>query len=83
MTQQKIGVGTALSQIQKYFKKIKKIGSYVSPKTNQEVSIYDDLAGGIAFEVDHQQSCVGITVHVSGEVPGIIYNSVFGEVNYL
>jgi hypothetical protein len=83
MTQQKIGVGSTLTQIQKYFKKIKKIGSYVSPKTNMEVSIYDDRKSGIAFEIDQQQNCVGVTVYVSGDGPEIIYNSVFGEVKYL
>ncbi len=80
MTQQKVGVGAALAQIQKYFKNVKKIASYMSPKTQQEVAIYDDIKSGIAFEINQQQNCVGITVHKVGEDPLVIYQGLFDEV---
>ncbi len=80
VTKQQVSVGSTLGQVRKYFPKIKKIASYVSPKTKQEVLIYDDLASGIAFEIDRQQHCTGITVHKPGDEPSVIYYGLFGEV---
>jgi predicted secreted protein len=80
VTKQQLGTGSSLSSILKYFPKIKRTASYISPKTKQDVFIYDDSKGGIAFEIDGQQQCTGIMIHKPGEMPTVIYSSLFGEV---
>ena len=80
MTSQRIGVGSSLDTIKKYFGRIQKKASYTSPKTKEQVLIYDDAASGIAFEIDRQQNCIGITVHKPGDFSLVIYNSLFSDV---
>ncbi len=80
MTSQRIGVGSSLETVKKSFSRIQKTASYTSPKTKQQVFIYDDAASGIAFEIDKQQNCIGITVHKPGDFSLVIYNSLFSDV---
>lgn len=82
-TKQKIGVGSSLSKIQQSFTKLKKAASYISPKTQETVFIYDANTSGIAFEIDAQQNCIGITVHKPGDLFYVVYNGLFGEVTHL
>ncbi len=82
VTKQGLGSGSTLRNILKQFPKLKKAGSYTSPTAKQEVNIYDDSAGGIAFEIDTQQKCIAITVHRPGKISFEIYNTLF-DVNYL
>ena len=75
-TSQHIGKGSAMDSIQHYFPGVKKIASYTSPKTKQEVLIYDDNRSGIAFEMENSK-CVAITVHRPGDLAYETYNSLF------
>lgn len=83
ITKQGLSSGSTFRNIQKQFPKIRKAGSYTSPSTKQEVIIYDDVAGGIAFEIDAQHKCIAITVHPPHKKSFEIYNSLFADVNYL
>ena len=62
-----ISVGSALDSINQYFPNAKNAASYISPKTKKEVIIYDDLKGGVAFEIDTQKKCIGINIHKPNE----------------
>lgn len=79
-TAQHISTGSTQDSIQKYFPGIKKIASYTSPKTKKQVLIYDDVKGGIAFEIENGK-CVGITVHQPDDLAYETYNSLF-DVQY-
>jgi hypothetical protein len=83
MTKQRLGVGSSLANIKKSFPKLKKVASYVSPKTQQTVFIYDSNVAGIAFEIDGQDECIGITVHKTGDSFYVVYNALFGGVTNL
>jgi hypothetical protein len=80
ITREQVGVGASFKQLRRCFAKIKKIGSYFSPKAQQEVTIYDDVVSGIAFEVSQQQKCVGVTIHKAAEDPLTIYQGIFEDV---
>lgn len=46
-------------------------GSYKSPQGT--VKVYDDTRAGIAFEINEQNTCVGICVHEAGEEAFVQY----------
>jgi hypothetical protein len=69
--------GSPWADIQKSFPASKKIASYKSPKTDQVVTIYDDSKSGIAFEIDSNNTCVGITIHKPGDRAYETYNSLY------
>lgn len=79
-TAQHIRTGSTQDSIQKYFPGIKKIASYTSPKTKKQVLIYDDVKGGIAFEIENG-ICIGILVHQPDDLAYETYNSLF-DVQY-
>jgi hypothetical protein len=81
-TAQHIHNGSSHDSIQMNFPGIKKIAVYISPKTKKQVTIYDDSKSGIAFEIDDQHKCVGITVHKPGDMAYETYNSLFGDVKF-
>jgi hypothetical protein len=78
-----IGTGSSLDSVQKYFPGMKKIATYTSPKTKKTVMVYDDNHSGIAFEIEEENKCVGITVHKPGDLAYETYNALFGDVNFL
>jgi len=44
--------------------------------------VYDDNHAGIAFEMDDQQECAGITVHKPEEPAYETCNVLFGDVKF-
>jgi hypothetical protein len=77
-----IGTGSGQDSIKKYFPAMISVGTYTSPKTKKQVTIYDDKHAGIAFEIDDQKKCIGITVHEPDEPAYETYNSLFSDVNF-
>lgn len=80
MTNDRIRVGSTLAQVQHYFSRAARTASYISEKTKQQVLVYDDAAAGIIFEIDGQQTCIGIVVYKPGESFMVIYSGLFEEV---
>lgn len=59
-TEDRLGVGNTLQQINDHFK-TKFAIMYASPKDT--ISIYDDRGKGIAFEMNKQLKCTGVMIH--------------------
>lgn len=76
-----VGTGSGMNTVRQNFPGIKKIASYTSPKTKNQVIIYDDNNSGIAFEIENG-ICTGITVHKSGEMAYETYNALFSDVQF-
>ncbi|MDB5202230.1 MAG: hypothetical protein JWQ27_1639 [Ferruginibacter sp.] len=66
MTAEKISCGSSLAAIQQFFPLVKKAARYPSPVNKKMVYVYDDEKGGIAFEVNDKNQCVGIAIHLPG-----------------
>ncbi|RYD78956.1 MAG: hypothetical protein EOP53_10375 [Sphingobacteriales bacterium] len=77
VTEKGVSVGSAIHQIQMEFPELKIAGSYISPQTHLQTTIYDDLQKGIAFETDAKNGCVGITVHKPNQQSYEIYNALY------
>ena len=57
--------GSTWAAIEKEYPGLLLIGSYKS--TAGEVKVFDDIVRGIAFEINEQDTCVGICVHTREE----------------
>ncbi len=67
-TRESLAVGSNFSSINKYFPSLKLSGNYpVAPKSSTMIRVYDDVNGGIAFEINPENTCIGITIHKQGE----------------
>lgn len=74
MTRDSVKVYVSLATIQKYFPHIKYLEKYKDGA--REISIYDDVQQGIAFDIakaGNQQICIGITVHEPGKRVNDVY----------
>lgn len=69
ITMDSVGVTVSMEKIRSAFPGLKKVGSYREEKSNVAISVYDDQAKGIAFEVDETAKpgvCKGIILHTPG-----------------
>jgi hypothetical protein len=62
MTAERIGVNSVLESVSHYFPLAIKTAVY-KDAAKKPVYIYDDTKAGIAFEINDQNKCVGITIH--------------------
>ncbi|RDC64714.1 hypothetical protein [Adhaeribacter pallidiroseus] len=67
LTIDSVHVNSDVASIQKSFPEIVKVAAYTSPQNAAKVTIYDDAAAGIAFEMNEQARCVAITVHAANQ----------------
>jgi len=69
-----IGSGKNLQTIRTRFPDIENVGDYAFGHTKDIVSIYDDRARGIAFELV-KDSCIGVLIHPKGKDVTLDYRS--------
>ncbi len=79
-TAEGVGCGSTIAFIKMQYKDIKKPAASYTDKSGKKVMIYDK--DGIAFEIDENTKCVGITVHKPGEKAWETYISEFGDVEH-
>ena len=72
-----LGVGMKLAVIQKAFPNLKAVQTYTSSKIKQSVTILDDTAAGIAFEINPQNTCVAVAVHEPQQPVNTTYINLF------
>ena len=65
-TENKIRIGSGLEEIKKYFPQVKHLAVISIEKDTFQ--LYDAVEKGIAFEMDKENICRGITLHTAGEV---------------
>lgn len=63
--------GSRLNHILTSFNGLLLSGSYKSGK--ETIKVYDDTKQGIAFEINEQETCVGVCVHATGEKAFVQY----------
>lgn len=59
------GPGVSLDSLEKALPGLPRVATYTDTK-RQMISLWDDVAGGIAYETDDQR-CIGVIVHGKGE----------------
>ena len=72
-----LGVGTNLADIQKAFPNLKVVQTYTSSKLKQSVTILDDTAAGIAFEINPANMCVAVVIHEPQQPVNTTYTHLF------
>ncbi|RYY69801.1 MAG: hypothetical protein EOO13_08455 [Chitinophagaceae bacterium] len=58
--------GSSLKEILSQFPALLIVGTYTAAN-EKTIRLYDDSEGGIGFEIDEQDLCVGVCVHPSGD----------------
>jgi len=76
-TADNLGVGSKLEFIQPAFPHLKQVTSYASNQTNQPITILDDIATGIAFEINPDNTCVAAVVHEPQQPVNTTYINLF------
>lgn len=71
-----IHTGAKLSQLIKIWPDLKKASIYVNEKTNDSLYVYDDIAAGIAFDIQ-SDTCSRITVHTKNKESNGSYLSMY------
>lgn len=69
MTADSVQVTSSLDKIRSAFLGLRKVGSYREEKSMATIIVYDDIAKGIAFEINEaakQPVCTGIIIHKPG-----------------
>ena len=67
-TPEHVGFGSTLTFIKMQYPTLKKPAVTFSDKsTGKTVQIYDEVKEGIAFEINEETKCIGITVHLPGK----------------
>ncbi len=66
-TADRLSIGSLWKDIRLHFPTAKLSGSYTDSLMRSKVEVMDDVPGGIAFEIDTCNRCVGITVHKKSE----------------
>jgi hypothetical protein len=82
MTVERIGVNSVLDSVSHYFPLAIKTAVYKDAAKNP-VYIYEDKKSGIAFELNDQNKCVGITIHPENEKAFQTYLSFFDGIKML
>jgi len=73
-TENNMHVYTSLDEIKKVFPGVQKL--YQLPNNGRNISVYDDVKSGIAFEIanaNDQKICVAIIVHIKGRKVSDVY----------
>jgi len=71
-TAEKIATGMSLNQVKAAYPALKASASYVNLKNKDKLQVYDDLEGGIAFDIQNNK-CTMITVHPKGKPVNAAY----------
>jgi len=71
-TAEKIATGMSLAKIKAAYPALKESATYVNLKTNDKLQVFDDLEGGIAFDIQANK-CTMITVHPKGKPVNAAY----------
>lgn len=82
MTAERIAVNSVLDSVSHYFPLAIKTAVYKDAAKNP-VYIYDDKKAGIAFEINDQNKCLGITIHPENEKAFQTYLSFFDGIKML
>jgi hypothetical protein len=81
-TAENVHIGSQLNVIMQHYPLAKQVASYTSSETNKQVIVYDDIHKGIAFETDHNNRCIGITVHEPDKKAFETYISFFRDIKF-
>ncbi len=65
-TENNLRIGSNLEEIKKYFPDLKHLAVITIDK--ESLQLYDAVKEGIAFEINSENICKGITLHLGGEV---------------
>lgn len=65
-TKDSLGSGNLMADLQKSFPEIKAVAKYKNPTTKNEVTIFDAIDQGIAFEAEKDR-CTAVIIHESGQ----------------
>lgn len=68
----KITTGMPLAKIKAAYPALKESAAYVNLKNNDKLQVFDDLDGGIAFDIQADK-CTMITVHPKGKAVNATY----------
>jgi hypothetical protein len=82
-TQNHLSTKVKLATFRNSFPAAKKTALYTLPRTKEQVTIYDDIKAGIAFETDPAGNCLGITIHEPGKAAFEIYTEVAANLKKL
>ncbi len=66
-TQEQVGVGSTLAFIKVQYPTLKKAIQTVANKVHEQVTIYDDVKEGIAFEINGADKCTVVGIHTKGQ----------------
>jgi len=73
-TAEQIHTGVKLAQLTAVWPALKKVTAYLNEKTGDTLQVYDDIAAGIAFDVQ-KGLCTTITVHTKNKAVNSSYLS--------